>query len=132
MPADGSDEFEPLIIVTRGQAARIKRDGDDLESEWTPADFAWFFLWWVATEYPECAGRTITWPDIEDAFLPRFQASTGCHLQPGTLQRGLNEVTTKHEERFTDVTGSRRSRTVYDVPAPAAAVVDLAAERKRA
>lgn len=129
-PEEGSDEFPPLVIVTRGRAARVKRDDQE---EYTPADFARIFLQWIATEYPPCSGRNVNVPDIEEGFLPRFKAAIDCpYLQLGTLLRGLGEVTEKGEERYTDWTGRRRSTTTYDVPRPPAAVVNLSVERKRA
>jgi hypothetical protein len=128
---NGSDGFHPLTIVKNGCSARVKREGGEY-LDWTPQDFACMFLLWVADEYPDCVGRNISLPDVETEFFPRFQAATGCHnLQVGTLQRGLREV--KETAYYTDRTGKRCSVTVYWVPDPAAAVVDLAAaERKRA
>jgi hypothetical protein len=116
-----------------GSSARIWREGEE-KLEWTPEDFACYFLWWLAAEYPDCAGRNVSLADIEDDFFPRFQAATGCHdLQLGTVLRGLGVVTKKVERRYTDWTGRRCSITEYHVPDPAAAVVNLAeAKRERA
>jgi hypothetical protein len=103
--------------------------------EWTPADFAGCFLWWLSTTYPDCAGYNISLADIEDEFFPRFQAAAGCHnLQLGTLLRGLGEITKKGERRYTDCTGKRCSMTEYCVPKAASpnVVERAAAERKLA
>jgi hypothetical protein len=120
-----------LTIVTDGRSARVLREYDDGTVEWTPADFARCFLWWLATEYTNCAGRNVSIADIEDEFFPRFQTAAGCQsLQLGTLLRGLGEVTKKGERRYTDHTGKRCSMTEYRVPKLAAKVVDLDAVRR--
>jgi hypothetical protein len=109
----------------------IKWHVDEAKLEWTPEDFARCFLWWLATEFPDCAGCNIRLSDIDDEFFPRFQAATGCHnLQLGALLRGLGGITKKSERRYMDYTGKRCSMTEYLVPKPVAAVVELAAAKR--
>ena len=57
--------------------------------------------------------------DIEDEYLPHFQAAAECHFEAGALQRGLGDVlgkTGKRERTYTDSTGKRRYKTEYRVP----------------
>jgi len=101
--------------------------------EWTNLDFADLFLQWIAREYPACGNGWVSVLDIETEFFPRFQEAARCHhLGSGALYRGLSAVTEKRERRFTEFSGRRCSMTEYKVPKSASAVIDLAAERRRA
>jgi hypothetical protein len=89
------------------------------KTEWFPADFASEFLAWIAAEYPDCAGATISSADIAASFFPRFQAAT-CrhHLTLGALLRGLGQVAKPRPYKYLDRTGRRRNGTEYQVPRP--------------
>jgi hypothetical protein len=112
-------EFPGLIVDKIGDRIVVKAPGENVgeKLEWTAADFAHAFLDWMLAEYPVCAGGWVTSFDIETKFFPRWRAAAGCiHLDAGSLLRGLSDIVSKREHRFTDRTGKRRGATAYRMP----------------
>jgi hypothetical protein len=88
-------------------------------------------LAWLASTYPEYAGKWVRYPDLRDHLFPRFQAQTGCKRSLDSIVRGLNEITAVNGREYLDRDGKRRHVTEHLLPDPAAAVVQLEEERRK-
>jgi len=90
-------------------------------------------LRWLSSHFP--AGAWVAGRDIQHRLYPVFLQERGWKTQPSsTLLRHLKKLTQCREK---DMDPGRREhhrfvQTQYEIPNPAAAVVDIEAARKRA
>jgi hypothetical protein len=121
-----------LFVMNVRDSIRLSGPHGPLAEEPPTDAMAKYLLAWLAAEFPATAGRWVAYPDLRDHVYPRFQAQTGLKRSLGSVLRGLNKVTKARNREYTDHrSGERKTLKEYLVPDPAAAVVELADEKRK-